>query len=39
LILGELEAVHPWVYALAGGMFVYIGLADMVCLINFSYSF
>jgi hypothetical protein len=29
--LGELEQVHPWIYGLAGGMFVYIGLADMVC--------
>lgn len=29
-ISGELEEVHPWIYALAGGMFVYIGLADMV---------
>ncbi|CAF1011390.1 unnamed protein product [Adineta ricciae] len=28
--LGELEQFHPWVYALAGGMFVYIGLADMI---------
>ena len=28
--LGELEEFHPWIYALAGGMFVYIGLADMV---------
>jgi len=27
---GELEEFHPWIYALAGGMFVYIGLADMV---------
>jgi hypothetical protein len=25
-----LEEFHPWIYALAGGMFVYIGLADMV---------
>jgi zinc transporter ZupT len=31
---GELEEVHPWIYALAGGMFVYIGLADMVSRIN-----
>jgi hypothetical protein len=30
LVLGELEEFHPWIYALAGGMFVYIGLADMV---------
>jgi hypothetical protein len=29
-MLGELEEFHPWIYALAGGMFVYIGLADMV---------
>ncbi len=29
-ILGELENFHPWICALAGGMFVYIGLADMV---------
>ncbi|UJR22579.1 hypothetical protein I4U23_025625 [Adineta vaga] len=28
--LGELEEFHPWIYALAGGMFVYIGLADMI---------
>ncbi|CAF2480293.1 unnamed protein product [Rotaria sp. Silwood2] len=28
--LGELEQFHPWIYALAGGMFVYIGLADMI---------
>ncbi|CAF3425069.1 unnamed protein product [Rotaria socialis] len=28
--LGELEHFHPWIYALAGGMFVYIGLADMI---------
>ncbi|CAF3235147.1 unnamed protein product [Rotaria sp. Silwood2] len=28
--LGELEEFHPWIYALAGGMFVYVGLADMV---------
>jgi len=28
--LGELEQVHSWIYALAGGMFVYIGLTDMV---------
>ncbi|CAF1279261.1 unnamed protein product, partial [Didymodactylos carnosus] len=28
--LGELTQIHPWIYALAGGMFVYIGLADMV---------
>ena len=28
--LGELENFHPWICALAGGMFVYIGLADMV---------
>jgi hypothetical protein len=28
--LGELAEFHPWIYALAGGMFVYIGLADMV---------
>ncbi|CAF5049297.1 unnamed protein product, partial [Rotaria magnacalcarata] len=30
IILGELEHFHPWIYALAGGMFVYIGLADMI---------
>ncbi|CAF0836543.1 unnamed protein product [Adineta ricciae] len=28
--LGELEEFHSWIYALAGGMFVYIGLADMI---------
>ncbi|UJR26498.1 hypothetical protein I4U23_007825 [Adineta vaga] len=28
--LGELESFHPWIYALSGGMFVYIGLADMI---------
>jgi len=28
--LGEMENFHPWICALAGGMFVYIGLADMV---------
>ncbi|CAF1414495.1 unnamed protein product [Adineta ricciae] len=28
--LGELENFHPWICALAGGMFVYIGLADMI---------
>jgi zinc transporter ZupT len=28
--LGELENFHPWICALAGGMFVYIGLTDMV---------
>ncbi|CAF0895566.1 unnamed protein product [Adineta steineri] len=28
--LGELEEFHGWIYALAGGMFVYIGLADMI---------
>ncbi|CAF2515211.1 unnamed protein product [Rotaria sp. Silwood2] len=28
--LGEVENFHPWICALAGGMFVYIGLADMV---------
>ena len=27
---GELENFHPWICALAGGMFVYIGLTDMV---------
>lgn len=35
LFLGELEQVHPWIYALAGGMFVYIGLADMVDFLLF----
>jgi zinc transporter ZupT len=30
-VLGELHQFHSWIYALAGGMFVYIGLADMVC--------
>jgi zinc transporter ZupT len=29
-LLGELENFHPWICALAGGMFVYIGLTDMV---------
>jgi len=28
--LGELENIHPWICALAGGMFVYVGLTDMV---------
>ncbi|CAF0804384.1 unnamed protein product [Rotaria sordida] len=28
--LGELENFHPWICALAGGMFVYIGLTDMI---------
>jgi zinc transporter ZupT len=28
--LGEVENFHPWICALAGGMFVYIGLTDMV---------
>ena len=28
--LGQLENFHPWICALAGGMFVYIGLTDMV---------
>ncbi|CAF1204439.1 unnamed protein product, partial [Adineta steineri] len=28
--LGQLENFHPWVCALAGGMFIYIGLADMI---------
>lgn len=32
LILGEIENFHPWICALAGGMFIYIGLADMVNL-------
>ena len=36
--VGELEQFHSWIYALAGGMFVYIGLADMVCYSNFSDS-
>ncbi|CAF4728693.1 unnamed protein product [Rotaria sp. Silwood1] len=27
---GEVENFHPWICALAGGMFVYIGLADMI---------
>lgn len=42
--LGELEEFHPWIYALTGGMFVYIGLADMVkkyfhARISFSYLY
>ena len=28
--LGQLENFHPWICALAGGMFVYIGLTDMI---------
>ncbi|CAM4914583.1 unnamed protein product [Rotaria socialis] len=28
--LGELENFHPWICGLAGGMFVYIGLTDMI---------
>jgi hypothetical protein len=34
--LGELENFHPWICALAGGMFVYIGLTDMVLIFLFS---
>ncbi|CAF3498842.1 unnamed protein product [Rotaria sp. Silwood1] len=30
VIFGEVENFHPWICALAGGMFVYIGLADMI---------
>ena len=37
-IVGELERFHSWVYAFAGGMFVYIGLADMVCLSVFLFG-
>lgn len=28
--LGQMENFHPWICALAGGMFVYIGLTDMI---------
>jgi zinc transporter ZupT len=30
IILGENEETHTWVFAFAGGMFLYIALADMV---------
>ena len=29
-LLGEIAEVHPWFFSVAGGMFLYIALADML---------
>ena len=33
ILMGEyLDFINPWIYAIAGGMFVYISFCDMVSL-------
>ena len=31
IMLGENTQSHEWIFAIAGGMFLYISLVDMVC--------
>jgi zinc transporter ZupT len=32
LMGGHLDFINPWIYAIAGGMFIYISFCDMVSL-------
>ena len=32
---GNIESVSLWIFALAGGMLIYIALVDMVCISKF----
>ncbi|KAH3886038.1 hypothetical protein DPMN_010039 [Dreissena polymorpha] len=37
ILLGENTDANTWIFAIAGGMFVYISLVDMVILFSSSY--
>jgi zinc transporter ZupT len=37
IITGENLEINEWIYAVAGGMFIYIALCDMVTLLNWGF--